>query len=312
MKKNLFLFVFVLILGGSLLWSDENAKNEKESKFKFEPGLEFTQEIHFDTVGNKLGINYGWGDAYLKTKGKANFALNFGFYTLTPWIGDFIELPITAASPAIINPKNNFLLGLDNTFSVENVMDIGVNFEFKLGTILDANTITPLNGIEIRLSPILNLSGEYEFGLSFSLSNMFEFYIYPDQNSPFFSVDFEGFNSISFDFFHFFVNNENIKGGLYAELFSLARVFVDGTAPTILNLDPAFGFTFDFYKVTPMILFFTHLYGTDLSRDPWFGIKSGIGFSKEWFSINVVYIGTFSVGSSNWQNHIETYLTFSL
>ena len=152
--------------------SDEKKTDEKKMPVDF--GLEFAEEFQFDSIGKKPGTNYGWSDVYLKSRGKFSAAFPIKFYTITPWVQDAVELPMMLGNPVAVNTKNNFYFGLDNNFVIENIMNIGANFEFRMGNCLGINPVTGTNDdLEIRLSPVLNLSGSYNFGLSWSVSQYF-------------------------------------------------------------------------------------------------------------------------------------------
>ncbi len=340
MRKPLIAMIFFMLAFN--IFPADNTTDEKkgaDEKWKFpgKIGLSFTQEADFDTIGSKPGVNYGWSDIYMRSTARAGLAFPFKFYTITPWIGDYAELPFWLASggePVKVDTKNNFQFGFNNAFSFENIIEVDLGFEFKLGSPLGANPVTGNSGdgIELRLTPTLNLSGSYDFGLSWSLGNNFEFYLYPDKNHYFQFFDFEGNYNIAFDYFHFFAPKK-IKGAVYAELYLWTRAVSDGANEDyrdasekpenkpeneLKNLDPAAGLTFDIYEFTSMFLFFCHIQGDLASgalKDPdvWVGFKCGLGFSIDWFSINSVYYGTISTkADSKWQNHIEAYVSVSM
>ena len=131
----------------------------------------------------------------MKSRGKGQIAFSFNFdkkkafnstdgsfYTIMPWVQDAVELPMNFGNgtPVTLNTKNNFYVGLDNTFTIENVITFDLGYEFRLGSCLGQNTVTGTNdGLEVRLSPYVNLSGSYDFGLSWNISQYFEFYFFP-------------------------------------------------------------------------------------------------------------------------------------
>jgi len=332
----------LIITSTVLIMNAEEKKDEK--RFPGDFGLEFGQEFHMDSTGTKAAVNYGWSDIYLKTRGKAQVAFPIKFYTVIPWVQDAVELPMSlgsASSTVSLNTKNNFYFGLDNTFAIEKIMNIGLNFELKIGSCLGNNPVTgTYDGLEIRLSPIVNLNGSYDFGLSWSISQYFEFYFFPElapnetenrtgSNMQF--TEFEGNYNLAYEFLHF-TKLENIKASLYGELYLRARILNDGyytkdyfpAGHQIQNLDPAVGLTFDIYGFTPSALFFVHAFGN--SKDEkltgsWIGIKAGLGYTKDWFSFNMIYYGMINSHqtsdcmnnvNSKWMNHLETYIKFTV
>ncbi len=317
MKKVSILFFLLLVL--KVINAQDLTNDKKKINFPGNIWFEFTNEFQFDTIGIQPAVNYGWSDIYVKSSIYSGIEFPIKFYTIGIWIGDFVEFPLNYIAPNVeFNIKNNFLLGLDNTFSIENVFNIGVDFEFKLGSTLGSNPITGNNdGLEIVFSPILDLNGEYDFGLSWEICQSFEFYLYPNSGTLFHFADIEGTYFISYDFLHFFAP-EMIKGGLYTELFFWQRINNENinTDNQLLNLDPAIGLFFDIYNVTPSLLFFVHIKGNSTRseiEDVWLGIKGGISFKKDWFSLKVFYYGTISYqDNSEWQNHIEVCASISI
>jgi len=274
-------------------------------------------------------INYGWSDVYSKTRGKLFIKFPLKFYTITPWIQDILELPMTLGGkdPVKLNTKNNFYIGLDNTFSIDKVMNIGLNFDFRIGSSLGTNPLTGItDDLELRLTPTILLNGEYDIGFKWGISQSFEMFYYPNiSNGTLQFTDMEGTYLMAFELLHF-AKSEKIKMSLYAEMYLWARLLnagknnenYYGNYHLMKSLDPAAGLTFDFYCFTPFLLFFYHAFGTAEEfklTGSWVGIKSGLGYCKDWFTLAVTYYGTINSdpkADGEWQNHIETSITFSL
>jgi hypothetical protein len=196
MKKFIiFLIVSFFLSYINIYPADNSSDAKKDNKFPGVLGAEFELDFQFDTIGTKPGTNLGWADIYLKTRGKGQIAFSFNFdkkkllnstegsfYTIMPWVQDAAELPMNFGNggSAVLNTKNNFYAGIDSTFTIEKVITVDLGYEFRLGSCLAQNPVTGTNdGLEVRLSPYINLSGSYDFGLSCNISQYFEFYFFP-------------------------------------------------------------------------------------------------------------------------------------
>jgi hypothetical protein len=360
MKKSIyFIIAFVAVISVSAIY----AADQTEVKFPGKLGLEFTTRIDadvMDNVGKKTSLSslLTEGDLYFRNELKGKIAFQpVDFYGVTPWIADRFDFkvlysglvdPVTTKSIlGALKPRNRFYAGVDNTFTIPKIMNIGVNFELRLGN----ESSQP---IELRLSPILALSGKYDFGLSWAVTSFFEFYLNPQQgihkNQPGdytfkqFSLEINSIN-IQYEFLHF-INVKDVKGSFVADCYILAD-FVTGQYRTnnldakkaagdkLTNLDIYAGLNFDLWKVKPYIGFlgtFAQYYDATYSKflltkfRP--GMKMGIGFEKDWFAMNVEYIGgilTYDNGKDAqkvlnertqlyryWENQISAYVKFKI
>ena len=127
-------------------------------------------------------------------------------------------------------------------------------------------------------------------------------------------TEFEGTYNISYEFLHFIKNNNKIKASIYGELYFWARYLNEGhyvlnyfvnsdgidngsgslNGNLIRSLDPAIGLTFDIYGFTPFFLFYAHSVGDSKSNSltgSAVGIKGGLGYTKDWFTFNLIYYG---------------------
>lgn len=166
MKKYLFTIIILIIILSMVSLNADETSDEKKLEFPGTISLEFSSSINTDITNSQLEVNYGNADIY--PVNELVLGIEFApadFYSIKPWIGDSIELLIDYSNPDTFSfaPRNRFSMGLDNAFSIENVMDIGVNFQTRL-----ANEVSPTgaNDLEIMLAPNLSIGGEYDFGLS--------------------------------------------------------------------------------------------------------------------------------------------------
>jgi len=289
-------------------------------------------------------------------------------YSLGVSVKDRFDIKFNGVgTPNVIQilPRNRFYFNLDNTVKVPKIINIGANFELRLQSDISkektADNSKPEESIELRLSPILSLNGKYDFGLSFKIVQYINFYLYPTyynfegDNIPkvFKKTELEGSYYADFEFFHFFAPKE-IKGFVYVDDSLVVGLngekWIEGNQPLIgdpatllrttgnISNEFTFGVKFDIFKLTPSIGFYVKSIDT-FDNDPdtkldnvWVGTKMGLGYSKEWFSIGITYLGRYQVWENGksitekaapadpkpikdriqWENHVETFVKFSL
>ena len=335
-----FLFIFSVI--------NLNAEDEKTVKFPGKFNLEFKSQLDSDVVDASADKSVlADGELYFRNelKGKITFK-PVEYYNIVPWIKDRFDLKFDfndgASDKVKIQPRNRFYIGLNNVFKIPDVMDIGVNFEFRM-----ANQVN--KPLEVRLTPFLHLCGEYDFGLTWGIKPMFEFYldpksyIDPAENYLFKKFDLEIDNAeITFEFLHFFAPKE-VKCSFVANMYLLASFEAgkkrqddldDDVTPgdKLSSLELYTGLNFDFWGITPYIGYygnFAQYYnGNALYTQYRPGLKTGIGFKKDWFSLNIEYIGVILMSDTDpdeqevlnervdlykyWENHISAYVKLKI
>jgi hypothetical protein len=372
------------------------------------------------TYSNSLGTGFNnpntkLGDAplYLRNELKASVAFPFEIakvmtYTITPWIKDRFDIKFTTpgqdnfdnnfgydittggagitdtTKTSYVVPKNRFYVGLDNTFSFPKIINVGLNFEFRMDNDLSTANPQTICGIyttdkakvavpmtTIKLSPILTLSGSYDFGLSFAITQNFNLYLLPamsrtsngntgatyPSDPTYATTEFEGTYNISFDFLSF-IKNKNFVGKIYVEdylvgdIFAADYVIPNSGATSLINQNVtayvsselSAGFNFNIFGVQPLVAFYLKNLAFK-SDDPglgpwaWTGVKLGLGYTKDWFSFGITYIGRYNTlrqgvntmqdmstdpnynpanGTATltyptrWENHIETFVKFKI
>jgi len=284
----------------------EEKKTDEKKKLKFpgKVGFEFLQRFDVEVFDNliwaRVKDNYSrvaeGADIYVRNELKLSFSFDLGkfkddkgkenvFYTLTPWIKDRFDLRMNntitndaPSVPLIVMPRNRFYVGVDNVFKIPNVMNIGVNFETRFDlddtrATLPTESYSSYNAffpfLEIKLSPMLDLSGSYKFGLNWRIFNSFNFYIQPkmyafSSNVVFNGFELEGIYRVAFDFLTPIIKQkEDITGEIFIEdsLFAIiyADEFVTNKDAAKLNLrahivsDLIIGFNFNLFGITPII-----------------------------------------------------------
>ncbi|HOV14578.1 MAG TPA: hypothetical protein PK771_09865, partial [Spirochaetota bacterium] len=243
------------------------------------------------------------------------------FYSITPYIEDELLISIVPQSFSSSLLRNRFTFGLKNYFSIDKVMDIGVHFDGRLQTITNFDVSTDPYNVQLRVAPVLELGGSYDFGLSWGVSEAFRFYISPydinDKGSNY--LQLSGSYFLGFEFLHFFAL-KNVSCQLYTDFYPDFNFFYkqdNSDSNGIDWLEYYVGLNFDIYGITPFMGFLLTGYGTfkdwETNKTMYAGIKTGIGYSKDWFSIGVQYIGNRNIkDDSKWENNIEVSASFSL
>ncbi len=385
--------------------NDSSKKEEEVKEFKFPGkfGLEFSQRFDAEAFDNltRAAVRENYirtaegADLYLRNelklslgfelgKLKDNNGKEFTFYTLTPWVKDRFDIRMndvydvtripTALNPSKFQfiPRNRFYVGLDNTFKIPEAINIGLNFEARIGYD-DAQKISGTVDhpdanyapyVDVKLSPMIDLSGSYKFGFSWRLYQSFNIYLYPvmereSLNEVYNSLEFEGIYRLAYDFLSP-LKQKNLKGEIFIEDTFFASIYADQYVIAKTNYrkadmysDMVVGFNFNLFGITPMFgLYHKNYYamvtndGNALTKDStdanklarlytrydgasaWAGVKVGLGYTKDWFSISVNYIGRYNTISNGldvfkaensilkdnirWENHIDATVKFKI
>ncbi|OHD19729.1 MAG: hypothetical protein A2086_08260 [Spirochaetes bacterium GWD1_27_9] len=383
MKKFLLSLIAVIAFTAFSFAGDATTDKKKEEvKFPGKFGLEFNSRLAAEFMDGQPKTNdIKDGDLYFRNQLKLSLGFDLlkikdqkgkedVWFNMTPWIADRFDIKFESLTSAqsTIKPRNRFYFGLDNTIKIPKIMDIGINFEYRIASDLrkkDPSKPAPYEAVELRFSPKLSLSGKYDFGLSFRLITLFSLYFYPDYSGynnnkifKFFEIEAESYK-LAFDFLHF-AGNKDIKGGIFVEEWHIIDLYSDefqkdsaGNAiKTATNIEIqsefAAGIEFDLYKVTPILGFYLKqqyikfkedkkwtkaVDGFDATTTDYLnvypGIKAGIGYSKDWFSFSVTYLGCAQVikngqnfsslddnykkaNPEGWESRFETAVTFKL
>jgi hypothetical protein len=343
MKKYLVLILTTIIVTFNMVAIDSTADTKKE-EVKFPGIFNFSAIIGggLDIVDNK--INETWynapigvpnGAAYGKTLIAAGLKIPINFYSFKIWAKD--DLSIIGKTSDALGPhiRNRFFSGIDNYFSIDKVMNIGINFESRLqaksslvpkypGT----NPLDVSSDFDVRLSPVIDLNGSYDFGLSWGISEAFRFYLIPqnDSSKQFDKVQFDGVYYLGYEFLHF-TKVPNITGQLYTELDLIVDTYSDTTKETkIYWLEYYLGVNFNIYGFAPSIGFDMTYDNMDAISNGGYlfaGIKAGLGYTKDIYSFNLTYLGNMTSNSNYystyynktspvWENHIEAVFGINL
>ncbi len=236
-----------------------------ESKILAEGAIKNSQPA--EVTDNNPNDGGNGGKNYFRFELKPSITFTpLSFYNIGLWVKDRMDLRMYEPNAANTSGKldtsaidlkarNRFYTGLDNIFIIQKIMTIDAGFELRLGN--DLNNGAGLNpksstsnaGLEVRLTPYLNLSGKYDFGFSWKLNTAFEFYLYPalyqfadysiddqkkiygsnydgsDKNKLFqsFSIEIDKL-SLGYEFFHFFAPKE-IQCTFTYEMYMFATIY---------------------------------------------------------------------------------------
>jgi|GEM_PF-1082110 len=396
-KKSMILVITALFLlqGFNLFSQEESETKEKEIKFPGKFNLEYKSQMYSDIKGAQpeQSLDGDAGDIYWRNELKGKITLKpVKFYNIAFWLKDRIDWKIyDNGDDDSLGEKlrNRFYIGLDNIFILPmDIMNIGLNFELRIANDLNKKG----DGIEVRVSPILDLSGKYKFGFSWGLYTLFEFYFQPalykfpydsadDQEEYYGEANFWGEDKyknfqkfqveidkfyMDYEFFHFFLPKQ-LQCSIRYEMYMLATVYAHGyqniynyykgdqksltSAKYKMNMMDLMkhyvGFNFNLWGIQPYIGFYCIISQTtgswgdddedlddhgDFNKNGVYtefrpGLRTGVDFEKDWFSLGIEYTGVVLVSSTdpmkewggeirpahwNWENHISSYIKFKL
>jgi hypothetical protein len=313
MKKTIILLAVV-----AMMIAVVGLNAEDEVKFPGKIGIEFKQQMDFTTEdGLATGGALGEGDAvYSRTemKAKVGFKLANGVYTITPWIKERLELRMNLADDNTLDTidtvkfrgRNRLYMGVNNTIAIDGIVDIGINLEARFANDLKPGKFNRGRAYEFRLSPVLALSGEYDFGLSWALEQYFNFYLDPSVTGDDVLAAFEldGVYGAGFEFFQYFAP-KNFSGSFGIEdaltiIMNPSFSTIDTIYTTVEN-ELVAGFSFGQGGLSEFIglyLYTPEQNPADI-QSTYLGFQLGVGFKKEMFSFSCSYTGAADVQSSN-------------
>lgn len=323
MKNKFFLGVLLTLAVSVFIFADESGDKKK---FPGEFSLSYTDVKGYGVIDNRPGMadytNPG-GSIYSKSTVEGSIKFPVNFYSISPFVKD--ELLITVVPNDLKSSllRNRFSFGLLNYFTIDKIVDIGVHFDGRVGSKTNLDVSADPYDVELRLAPVLELSGSYDFGLSWGVSESFRFYTTPANLDDLSSnkLQLSGIYYLGFEFFHFFAP-EDFTCQFYTELDADFNIFykqISSDSYGVDWLEYYAGLNFSFYGISPYAGFLLTGYGTfkdwDNSGVVYAGIKTGISYSKDWFSIGVQYIGNKNIKSGDaykWENSVEVSASFSL
>lgn len=288
-KINILLAIFILMFALFTINAEE------------ESIIDFSIELE-SLFGNTAAYS-GISGLTLEETLNGSFSINpVDFYTLTFWSEDEFELgwdgDFTTGAPDYIG--NDLEIAIDNTFSIENALDITIGYDQEF-------TWAPNSPLFLGFAPHFAMAGEYDFGLSWYIDNYFIIG---------YAGGYAGFNldsemAIEFEFFHFFAP-EGISGSVYAD----NDTFGISTADESIYNDIEVGLNFDFYGVAPYIHFAVApvaSYSTGAVTAP-LGLATGLSYSKNVLGFGVDYTGTIDVATpgSEFEHLIEAWITVGI
>jgi hypothetical protein len=320
-KNNLLRLSSMIVALIFVICLNINAEEEKKTeslKFPGKIGLEYktllesgvkdsqTAEVADSSVGGN------GGQVYMRHELKPSITFTpLKFFNIGVWLKDRMDFRFAQNTSSTVNMRvrNRFYTGADFIFMIDKVMTIAPGFEFRLNNDLNSpwSTTATTGGIEVRLTPILAMSGKYDFGLSWKINALFEFYLYPamykfpnadrgdakeyygtgywgdDKNKLFqkFQIEVDKL-AVEFEFFHFFAPKE-IKCSLAYDMYLLA---------TIYNPDFQNQYNLYFYSYKDRA-------SSSVKTNMLDGIKQYIGFNFDLWGTIKPYIGFYSIISQS-------------
>jgi hypothetical protein len=342
-KTICFITIFTLLMNIAV-FGEEEAKNENTFPGIF--NFTFTTGGGLDILNSKLSPSYynfpnGAVNGKLSILGGLTFPVKF--YSVKLWAKEeiyIIGLSGDTGIPGTIDlnnqVRNRFYAGLENYFTIDKVMNIGINFESRIQAKASLNS-GEVDYIETRLSPVIDLNGSYDFGFSWGISEAFRFYIIPqnDSNNVIQKIQFDGIYYMGFEFMHF-TGVKDITGQIYTELdlaidrFTSSDLYPlndESNKTRIWWLEYYAGINFNIYGFTPSVGFDMTFDTADTDTYPngilFAGIKIGLGYTKDIYSFTFTYVGNMSTNwnylmilygskTSVWENHIDVAFSINL
>ncbi len=313
--KYIFVFILLFSVFNIFCQSDNTADNVNNNENKTEndkkkfPGIfsfYYKEKIIFENDINQINT--------AELKSEINLALSFpiNIYTIKIWVNDIF---ITDFEPIINNYRyfytsdlffNGFTTGLDNKFKIKKIMNIFANFEFGINT--------PFNdSLSLYFNPILKLTGNYYFGFNWEIEQSFP--IESFLNTGIISLTSSTYSKLAYEFFRFY-GPKNFRFTILIEDTFDYLILDYETGLNTLENQLRTGILFKIYNFSPSIYFIYTIYAS-LSDfeiiNNIIGFKTGLYFSRKWFSINADYLGSFDLNNSvlGWRNRIEVYVKFS-
>mgnify|MGYP006870478925 CR=1 FL=1 len=295
-KEEIFMKKIILLLTFLTLFLFSSFSIDNTSDIKKNHNIYFYFKQKFTYEGNKFINNY----LQLKNELYFSYSFTYDFWTIMPWINDlfvFDFLPLTYTPIYLLDLfYNSLTLGLDNNFKIRRVMNIYLSFETAFNK--------PFNDyFSLYLSPIIGLSGNYYFGLNWEITQYFSMDITPETKSFIFTP--ETYFKILYEFFRFYGPN-NFRLSLmtdnsfsYSSLQEIKNSFTSGLFLYFYGVKPSLYFTLNYEK--------SSIERLDI------GLKTGINFTKKFFSINIDYKGYKDIlSNSDWINRVDFYVKFYL
>ena len=172
-----------------------HAEEAKKSDFPGKPGIEFKQTFHSGSKGNLISaVEQTFLDdcqAYSSTEFKALLAFKLldGFYTVTPWAKERLDLYMvdydSLAGSIRSRVRNRVEFGVNNSFNLAEGLKLSANLGGRVENNLNRTAKDKYGNIRFPavkfvLMPSLALGYGSDFGLLFHLA-LISFYIFTRQ-----------------------------------------------------------------------------------------------------------------------------------
>ena len=320
---------------------EEEKRAEKETvldenKVTVTPKISMYQRVDYhnrdlEAVGTDIGFYKT--PIFLRTNIKGSFSVKYKDFTFTPYLQERFAMFIgkdelvLGVSDVSFRARNRFYAGFVFGYSIENIMDISLNTEFRFSNDIkssDSETIKP----DYRFAPTVKLSGSYDFGLKWSYSQFVALNFNKDSfgsGTPLTSMYYETFANISYEFLHNIDGIDDHKASIYADLglgYSDKNIY-GIVATNSLTSDYGLGLICSYKGFSPQ--FGLHCWSDGSSDstsatpksilvDYGVGFKMGLSYKKERFKFGVNYIGGDVVNEDgiHWESRMQSVISYSL
>lgn len=302
---------------------------DKEDKVKVTPKLTVYQLLDYHTRDLEAApTDIGWYETPVYSRTNFNGTLNIskGQFTFSPYLQERVEIFLgkealnDGTSEVSLRARNRFYTGFITKFKLADAMNVAFNMEFRFANDLKESSSEVIN-TEFRFGPSVKLSGDYDFGLKWSVQQMFGFYfdktVY-GTDQPLKYMYYEGFSSLSYEFLQHVKSVKDQKAWIFADFaYGYTDKDVYGTSGSYsFASDFGLGFKYSTKGITPHAGM--HLWSDYNSTDDLIskalGFRLGVEYKKGNYSFGVTYIAGERVDDADfsWESRVATKFKFSI
>lgn len=309
------------------LFAEEEVLENLGSEVVVIPHISISQVIDYHTRDlESLASDIGLYEApiYLTTDIKGYVDITKGDFTFSPFFQERLDTYFdkTETSPSVSESEvttrliNRFYVGFDLKYDFQEIMYVVVSTQFRIESDLK-ESLSSSPDLLFRFAPIVALSGDYSFGLTWSASQMFGILFDKDslkRENPLSYTYYKGDFSLTYEFLHFFPEVKNQKAFVFA---MLEYGYSDFFNPNSYYFSSNFslGLKYSANGLTPALGM--HIWSDhdgDMDKMVAVGFHLGMEYKIKDFVLSALYTGGDDVMSSGfeWESKVSTSITYSM